>query len=97
MLKSTTKLRNQFLGQNIDQPVSRPNRSGPPPFSVGDKVQVNVAVEQLRPMQQGHGGWNPKMAEVKHRQAFNTFNTAFFVFSTSVKLVQYTVLQTKVI
>lgn len=39
-------------------------RSGPPPFSVGDKVKVVVTEEQLKAMQQGHGGWNPKMAEV---------------------------------
>lgn len=44
--------------------VTRPNRSGPPPFSVGDKVQVTVTVEQLKTLQQGHGGWNPRMAEV---------------------------------
>lgn len=53
-----------LLGQNIDQPIPRPNRSGPPPFSVGDKVQVTVTVDQLKCMQQGHGGWNPRMAEV---------------------------------
>ncbi|CAH1102308.1 unnamed protein product [Psylliodes chrysocephalus] len=51
-----------ILGQNID-PVVRPGRSGPCPFTVGDKVQVNASVEQLKSMQQGHGGWNPRMAE----------------------------------
>lgn len=51
-----------ILGQNID-PVVRPGRSGPCPFTVGDKVQVNASVEQLKAMQQGHGGWNPRMAE----------------------------------
>lgn len=34
-------------------------------FSVGDKVKVIVDAERLREMQEGHGGWNPKMAEVK--------------------------------
>lgn len=53
-----------FPGQNVEQTVVRPNRSGPPPFGVGDKVQVTVSVEQLKAMQQGHGGWNPRMAEV---------------------------------
>lgn len=53
-----------ILGQNVELAVARPVRSGPPPFSVGDKVQVTVNVEQLKAMQQGHGGWNPRMAEV---------------------------------
>lgn len=44
--------------------MTRPSRSGPLPFSVGDKVQVIVEVERLRMLQQGHGGWNPRMAEV---------------------------------
>lgn len=48
----------------MEQNVARPARAGPPPFSVGDKVQVTVTVEQLKAMQQGHGGWNPRMAEV---------------------------------
>ena len=33
-------------------------------FSVGDKVKVIVDADRLREMQEGHGGWNPKMAEV---------------------------------
>lgn len=33
-------------------------------FKVGDKVRVDLEVEVLRVMQEGHGGWNPKMAEV---------------------------------
>lgn len=32
-------------------------------FSVGDKVQVTVDVDALKLMQQGHGGWNPRMAK----------------------------------
>ncbi|KAI4465183.1 zinc finger c3hc4 type (ring finger) [Holotrichia oblita] len=52
-----------ILGQNIEQNLVRPARSGPPPFSVGDKVKVTVTVDQLKAMQQGHGGWNPRMAE----------------------------------
>lgn len=34
------------------------------PFSVGERVRVVVSVEELRTMQEGHGGWNHKMAEV---------------------------------
>ncbi|KAK9759062.1 Mind bomb SH3 repeat domain [Popillia japonica] len=52
-----------ILGQNTEQNLVRPARSGPPPFSVGDKVKVTVTVDQLKGMQQGHGGWNPRMAE----------------------------------
>lgn len=37
---------------------------GPLPFGAGDKVQVSVSVDELKIMQHGHGGWNPKMAEV---------------------------------
>ena len=33
-------------------------------FKVGDKVRVDLEVEILKAMQEGHGGWNPRMAEV---------------------------------
>jgi E3 ubiquitin-protein ligase mind-bomb len=33
-------------------------------FNVGDKVKVLMDVEALKQMQEGHGGWNPRMAEV---------------------------------
>ncbi|KAE8592927.1 hypothetical protein XENTR_v10018918 [Xenopus tropicalis] len=33
------------------------------PFQHGDKVKCLLDVEILREMQEGHGGWNPKMAE----------------------------------
>ena len=33
-------------------------------FSVGDKVKIIVDADRLREMQEGHGGWNPRMAEV---------------------------------
>ncbi|XP_022104151.1 E3 ubiquitin-protein ligase MIB2-like isoform X2 [Acanthaster planci] len=32
-------------------------------FSVGDKVKVILEEDVLKAMQEGHGGWNPKMAE----------------------------------
>lgn len=51
------------LGQSSEQDV-RAVRSGPPQYTVGDKVQVAVSIEQLKTLQQGHGGWNPRMAEV---------------------------------
>ena len=34
-------------------------------FKVGDKVRVGLDVEVLKAMQDGHGGWNPRMAEVR--------------------------------
>lgn len=33
-------------------------------FSVGDRVEVLLDIESLKIMQDGHGGWNPRMAEV---------------------------------
>ena len=36
----------------------------PLPFTVGERVRVAVSVDDLRTMQEGHGGWNHKMAEV---------------------------------
>lgn len=35
-------------------------------FQQGDKVKSLLEVEILRQMQEGHGGWNPKMGEVPH-------------------------------
>ncbi|KAL2738045.1 E3 ubiquitin-protein ligase MIB2-like isoform X3 [Vespula squamosa] len=32
-------------------------------FNIGDKVKVLIQVEALKEMQDGHGGWNPRMAE----------------------------------
>ncbi len=33
-------------------------------FKVGDKVRVDLDVEILKAMQEGHGGWNSRMVEV---------------------------------
>ena len=33
-------------------------------FKVGDLVKVDLDVDILKQMQEGHGGWNPRMAEV---------------------------------
>ncbi|XP_060518336.1 E3 ubiquitin-protein ligase MIB2 isoform X2 [Cylas formicarius] len=52
-----------LLGQNTETPVIKPIKSSPLPFGVGDKVQVTVLVDQLKVMQQGHGGWNPRMTD----------------------------------
>ena len=33
-------------------------------FKVGDKVRVDLDVDKLKTMQEGHGGWNARMANV---------------------------------
>jgi len=33
-------------------------------FKIGDKVRVDLDVDVLKAMQEGHGGWHPKMADV---------------------------------
>lgn len=38
-------------------------------FQQGDKVKCLLEVDILRQMQEGHGGWNPKMAEVEARNS----------------------------
>ena len=35
-----------------------------PSFHVGDRVYVHSSADEARRMQEGHGGWNPKMEEV---------------------------------
>lgn len=36
-------------------------------FSVGDKVKINVSIEVFKQTQEGHGGWNQKMADVRFK------------------------------
>jgi hypothetical protein len=33
-------------------------------FSVGDKVKVHLTLDAFQKLQEGHGGWNQKMADV---------------------------------
>lgn len=40
--------------------VSSPRHST---FNVGNKIKVLVDVDTLKEMQEGHGGWNPRMAD----------------------------------
>ena len=46
-------------------------------FKVGDKVRVDLEIDILRAMQEGHGGWNPRMAEVKLTLSLLKFNGFF--------------------
>lgn len=48
------------LGEFSDFPASA---SITHQFKVGDKVRVDLDAEILRMMQEGHGGWNPRMGE----------------------------------
>ncbi|KAG0711656.1 E3 ubiquitin-protein ligase MIB2 [Chionoecetes opilio] len=48
-------------GSSVEAAVAPSPR--PLPFSVGERVRVVVSVDDLRTMQEGHGGWNHKMAE----------------------------------
>ncbi|XP_072283251.1 E3 ubiquitin-protein ligase MIB2 isoform X3 [Pyxicephalus adspersus] len=43
--------------------IQRKESSERHPFQHGDKVKCLLDIEILREMQEGHGGWNPKMAE----------------------------------
>lgn len=43
--------------------IQRKESSDRHPFQHGDKVKCLLDMEILREMQEGHGGWNPKMAE----------------------------------
>ncbi|XP_067951450.1 E3 ubiquitin-protein ligase MIB2-like [Watersipora subatra] len=52
-----------LLGQLTEQIHAPP----PCPFKIGNKVKVDMDADTLRQMQEGHGGWNPKMAEYVHK------------------------------
>lgn len=47
-------LKGDFVINSLSHPV----------FKVGDRVRVDLEVDVLRIMQEGHGGWNPRMEEV---------------------------------
>ena len=75
-------------------------------FKVGDKVRVDLEADILKCMQEGHGGWNPRMAEVSQKWFVysnyyykcywqknclsHILNIDGFHFSTSEKLEQST-------
>uniref|UniRef100_A0A8C1PMW6 E3 ubiquitin-protein ligase MIB2 n=1 Tax=Cyprinus carpio TaxID=7962 RepID=A0A8C1PMW6_CYPCA len=50
------------LGEHAE--LQRQDSADSHSFQQGDKVKCLLEVEILRQMQEGHGGWNPKMAEV---------------------------------
>jgi len=42
-------------------------------FKIGDKVRVDLDVDILKAMQEGHGGWHQKMADVCIKFSIYTF------------------------
>ncbi|XP_072174847.1 E3 ubiquitin-protein ligase MIB2-like [Diadema setosum] len=52
-----------LVGEQGEQNVRKPAEESKTKFCVGDKVKVVLKVDVLKAMQEGHGGWNPKMAE----------------------------------
>lgn len=53
-------------------------------FIVGDKVKVLMSVDSLKTMQEGHGGWNPRMEEVCH----TSFCSEKFIYEPVKKIMQ---------
>ena len=47
--------------------------SGTSHFAVGDCVKVQLEVEIFKMMQEGHGGWNDDMCEVKTHSSYRKF------------------------
>lgn len=54
------------VGSTVDPQALRAGSQAPlhSQFSVGDRVEVLLDIESLKIMQDGHGGWNPRMSEV---------------------------------
>ena len=46
-------------------PYEKAQLQPPSTFSQGDRVKVSLDVEVLKVMQEGHGGWNDQMAQVR--------------------------------
>jgi hypothetical protein len=52
-------------------------------FKAGDQVKVQLEVEIFRQMQEGHGGWNDQMAEVRRRLTILLFHIARSVYGVN--------------
>lgn len=66
-MPSSTINRNSSSGSS-NKPMSSKNSLN---FNVGDKVQVVQDIQTLKDLQENHGGYNPRMAEV------NIFDTIY--------------------
>ncbi|XP_073976711.1 E3 ubiquitin-protein ligase mind bomb 2 isoform X2 [Rhodnius prolixus] len=53
-----------LLGKKIEEACDETPQPDPCVFSIGEKVKVNVDAETLHRMQDGHGGWNPRMVDI---------------------------------
>ena len=92
-MPSSTINRNSASGTSRSS-LSRTQHS----FNVGDKVQVATDIARLKEMQEGHGGWNPKMAEVSPKRStrictkllIHLMTNDLFVYSLLEKSEQFT-------
>lgn len=51
------------LGESFEQQAGKGISSRNTTFNVGDKVKVLTDIDVLKSMQEGHGGWNQRMAD----------------------------------
>lgn len=66
------------------EPVATGNTvSGTSNFAVGDRVRVQLEVEIFKMMQEGHGGWNDDMCEVKTTLAIES---SFMIYIVLISL-----------
>lgn len=52
-----------LLGEKIEV-VDNVQRTAPLTFLIGERVRVTVDSEVLKKLQEGHGGWNPRMTQI---------------------------------
>uniref|UniRef100_A0A2R5LAE8 RING-type E3 ubiquitin transferase n=1 Tax=Ornithodoros turicata TaxID=34597 RepID=A0A2R5LAE8_9ACAR len=52
------------VGVTVDTEACSSRQTRHSQFSVGDRVKMLLDIESLKIMQDGHGGWNPRMTEV---------------------------------
>lgn len=78
------------------QTISNPSRTAIEEvyvFNPGEKVKVNVDEERLKALQEGHGGWNPRMIQVctltskTSSKPFSTISRRQSSFSASLYLI----------
>lgn len=80
-------IKNQQNGESSSEskPKNLKKQSSQPEFcsmfSVGDKVKIDVSLDIFKQMQEGHGGWNQKMADVSLNFSSLVF-LSFLIFSS---------------
>lgn len=71
---------NFFIGKTVEL-LAPP---APCIFKIGDKVRCDLDVDVLKQMQEGHGGWNQRMAEVRRNLLSCYRSMGFFAASEQV-------------